>query len=180
MVRNNKPSGLPTWAMVLIGVGVCMAAVGMLVFAGMLWIGKNADDAIQESAEESKRHENIREQDIAHAASGKSDLTLAQFRIQRPDEPKVVRVQIELSDYYNYDFNKSQSTHYSFSLSGTRRPNEPAWMPKTHKDAKRLYDLTKDAQKHWVTLRLQWKGPDGKPTPVGHQGITVLDVVSFD
>lgn len=153
MARKNS-SGMPVWGWVLLGVGGFVLVGGGLACAGFLWLGKKTGEVVQQQADEA-------EQDVEYVKTGKADMTVMQFRANKPDKPTTVRAKVRLASMWVDSFRGTEKTHYSFSISGSTITITHAWADKKGVGAD-LYELCKDGKDHWSTLVLHRVGPDGQ------------------
>jgi hypothetical protein len=107
-------------------------------------------------------------------------MTLAAFVIQRPKDGAKVRVRCQMATHSGQGvFSNRHGTHYGVHLFD-RAVMESASVEKTSAIGKRVWEICKDGEFHWMTLRLQHIGPDGKPTSPGGltDGIAITEIVS--
>lgn len=117
MGRNNRSSGTPTWVWVLIGVGGFVIVGGVVVCAGLVWMGKKTGEALQQSVEKSQKEQQKDEDEV---------LTL----IDNTESMKGRKVQLEATLSSGLFQNKNQSLRdlrgkdaefYTFSRKSSSR-----------------------------------------------------------
>jgi hypothetical protein len=101
-------------------------------------------------------------------------MTLAAYLAQRPDRPATVVLYAQMSNYYNYAYEKAMATHYSLSLRDPRPSRHAnAWVRKDTRIGRLLFEALKDGDEHGVTLEVVLRGPDGTPTPLDRNELAV-------
>src|SRR5262249_29339582 len=95
------------------------------------------------------------------------DMTIKQYVLQKPAGPTALRINCEMTTYYNFAYDISAATHYSFRITDdSELVGVHAFAPKDSAHGRRLYDLLKDGQTIRVTVRVQRLGPSGDALPV--------------
>jgi hypothetical protein len=107
----------------------------------------------------------------------KGEMTLRAFLAQRPENGAIVRVDVQIGDYWNFAYRTCNETHYSLKLRDDRTI-EHAWVRKGSPEGKRIYSICKDGNPHAMTLKIALIGPDGDPTPPGADGIAIIQIVN--
>jgi hypothetical protein len=107
----------------------------------------------------------------------KGEMLLKPFAIQRPVEGAVIRANVEIGNYWNYSYGQCAATHHSLTLSD-ESSTERAWVAKDSPEGKAIYAICKDGQRHTMTLKVRYVGPNGQAIPPGEQGIAVVKVLS--
>lgn len=151
--RKPKSGGMPVWGWVLLGGGGLLFVGGGLVCAGMLWVGKKTGEAVQEQVQ------NI-EQDLAYVQSKKADMTVKQFKANKPTTQTVIRAKASISSIWSGAFRAAETTHYSFAINGSSSSLLWVYADKSG-IGKKLYEVCKDGKEHWVTVRVHRIGPNG-------------------
>jgi hypothetical protein len=99
-------------------------------------------------------------------ASPPGDMTIKEFVLQKPAGAVALESSCQLATYYNYAFQNSAATHYSFCLTDrSERIGIYVYAPKNSDYGQRLYEKLKDGSRVSVTVRVQRAGPSGKELP---------------
>lgn len=117
-----------------------------------------AEEAADPAAAEPK-NEKPTTKSAASKIRTKSEMPYSLFRTERPKSGTWFRTKIELSDYYNYDFEGKQSKYWSIRLE-IEKPNggfdatPSGYVKRTTPAGKTLGTLLRDGGCHWTMLKL--------------------------
>lgn len=86
---------------------------------------------------------------------GINEINFLQYKVSdKTDVPTEFRVIAKLDDYYNYSFDESINTHYSFELTDAHGDYVNGYVLKNSEVGKKMYDLLKDGQEHKVIVKI--------------------------
>lgn len=89
------------------------------------------------------------------ATAGYNDPGLKLIRTTKPEGAQTIRVEVELSDYYNYEFTRFMNSFQSYRLRDTQGESLHGYVDKESDLGKELLKITKDGDKHQLTLVYQ-------------------------
>jgi len=92
--------------------------------------------------------------------------------------PVKVRVSAEISDYYNYEYDRSRQSHLSVTYGDETLGFVHGYIPKDSGDGKALADLLKNGKSHRVILEIDFVGPFGRPIRMDGKLSTIRRFVS--
>jgi hypothetical protein len=91
------------------------------------------------------------------ASTTYNPLSFKALKVEQPLDPIKMRVIAELSDYYNFDFLKSQGTHFAIKLKEPQTYEYvDAYINRDSDDGKALYSKLKDGEAHPVIVKIKY------------------------
>ncbi len=95
------------------------------------------------------------------ATLGHNPTRLPVFVAKRGDDPTSFRVSCKLSNYHNYEYKDTKSTHYSVESQADGKRIH-GYVPRKSAAGERIYSLLQDGQAHQLVLQFQHIGPLGE------------------
>ncbi len=85
-------------------------------------------------------------------------MPLTTFKATSVEKPTVFKVSGKLSDYYNFEFSKSQKTHYSIEIREDPRVTRGihVYISRDHPTAAKLFELVSDSEPHPMTVEIAY------------------------
>jgi hypothetical protein len=95
------------------------------------------------------------------ATVGFNPTSLRTFKANVSADEATVRVWIQISDYYNYEFRSKDKSHFSFELTDVNSESLHGYVPRDSTTGKQLFEITKDGEAHEVAVSIKRTGREG-------------------
>lgn len=95
------------------------------------------------------------------ATVGFNPISLRTFKANVSQSEPTVRVWIQISDYYNFEYRNKEKSHFSFELTDVNGETLNGFILKDSTAGKRLLEITKDGEAHEVAVTIKRTGRDG-------------------
>lgn len=95
------------------------------------------------------------------ATVGFNSTSLRTFKANAETGEATVRVYVQISDYYNFQYRNKDKSHFSFDLTDTNGETLNGYVAKDSPTGEQLFEITKDGAAHELSIVIKRTGREG-------------------